>query len=82
MSVMVAKDRTSTAVSADVVPQKGVGGAFAPKQLDRVIKRFGHHGKVVLKSDGEPAIKVLLNRVEPCSWPEIDSDGARKLSSW
>ena len=63
VTVMVSKDRTTTAVSADVVPKKGIGGGFAPKQLDRVIKRYGHHGKIVLRSDGEPATKDLLSRV-------------------
>ena len=33
------------------------------KQLDRTIKKFGNHSKVVLRSDGEVAIRDLLNRV-------------------
>ena len=63
VTVLVTKDRKSTGLSADVVPKKGAGGGYAVKQLDRNIKKFGNHGKVVLRSDGEVAIRDLLSRV-------------------
>ena len=33
------------------------------KQLPRDVKKFGYHHKILVRSDGEPAIKDLLNRV-------------------
>ena len=63
VTVLVTKDRKSTGLSADVVPKKGAGGGYAVKQLDRNIKKYGNHGKVVLRTDGEAAIRDLANRV-------------------
>ena len=62
-TVLVVKDRGSKAFGANVVPQKGTGDGFAVKQFDRDIRRFGHRGAVTLRSDGEMAVKDLLNRV-------------------
>ena len=63
VTVLVTKDRKSGGVSATVVPKKGVGGGFAVSQYIREIKKFGHHHKILMRSDGENAIKDLLNRV-------------------
>ena len=45
------------------MPKKGVGGGFAVKQYLRDIKKFGHMHKVLIRTDGEPAIKDLMNKV-------------------
>ena len=63
VTVLVTKDRISSGVTADVVPKKGAGDGYAVKQLERNIKKYGNHGKIVLRSDGEVAIKDLLQRV-------------------
>ena len=60
VTVLVTKDRLSSGLSADVVPKKGAGDGYAVKQLERNIKKYGNHGKIVLRSDGEVAIKDLL----------------------
>ena len=62
-TVLVLKDRKSKGICAHVVPKKGVGGGFVVKQFDRDIKKFGYGHKVMLRSDGEPAIKDLLQKV-------------------
>ena len=63
VTVLVGKDRFSSGIAADVAPKKGAGAGYAVKQLDRNLKKFGNHGKVVLRSDGEVAIKDLLQKV-------------------
>ena len=61
--VLVSRDRGSGGVCAHVVPQKVAGSGWIVKQHDRDLKKFGHRGKIVLKSDNEPAIKDLLGKV-------------------
>jgi hypothetical protein len=63
VNVLVTVDRKSTGICADVVPRKGVGGGFAVKQLNRNLKKFGHHSKVVMRSDGEFDIRDLLDKL-------------------
>ena len=63
VTVLVTKDRKSGGVSATVVPKKGVGGGYAVSQYIRDIKKFGHHHKILIRSDGEHAIRDLLSRV-------------------
>ena len=52
VTVLVTKDRLSSGLLADVVPKKGAADGYALKQLDRNIKKYGNHGKIVLRSDG------------------------------
>ena len=63
VTVLVTKDRKSGGVSATVVPKKGVGGGYAVRQYIREVKKFGHHHKILIRSDGETAIKDLLSKV-------------------
>ena len=69
-TVLIVKDRASGGISANVVPKKGVGGGFAVKQFERDIRRFGHRKKLLLRSDGEPAVKDLLEKVADYRTPE------------
>ena len=62
-SVLVMKDRKSGGFCADIVPRKGVGGGFAVKQMNRNLKKFGHHSKVLIRSDGEFAIRDLIDKL-------------------
>ena len=63
MPVLVSKSRKTKSISAHVVPKKGTGGGWIVQQYLRDLKKQGLRGKVVLRSDGEPAIVDLLNRV-------------------
>ena len=63
VTVLVSKDRKSGATCAHVVPRKGVGGGYAVKQFLRDIKKYGHRHKVLLRTDGEPAIRDLMEKV-------------------
>jgi hypothetical protein len=63
VTVLVTKDRKSKGVCALVVPRKGVGGGFAVKQYVRDVKKFGYHHKVVIRTDGEYAIRDLIDKV-------------------
>ena len=62
-TVLVTRDRWSSGICAHVVPRKGVGDGFAVRQYVRDVKKFGYHHRVVIRSDGEPAIKDLLTKV-------------------
>ena len=61
VTVLVTRDRKSTGICANVVPKKGVGGGYAVKQYLRDIKKFGYHHKILIRSDGEPALCDLLS---------------------
>ena len=62
-TVLVMVDRKSSGICAHVVPKKGAGGGFAVKQVHRDIRKFGHRHKITIRSDGEPAIKSLFEKV-------------------
>ena len=68
--VLVIKDREKSGVCAHVVPKKGVGGGFIIKQFERDIRKFGYRHKVMLRSDGEPVIRDLLDKVSTLRAPE------------
>ena len=69
-TVLVIKERSKSGVAAHVVPKKGSGGGFIVKQFERDIRKFGHRHKVLLRSDNEPAMKDLLNKVSALRAPE------------
>ena len=69
-TVLVTRDRKSSGVCAHVVPRKGAGGGYIVKQYDRDVKKLGYHHKILIRSDGEPAIKDLLNKVAELRAPE------------
>ena len=63
VTVLVTRDRKTNGLCSHVVPKKGIGGGFAVKQYLRDVKKFGYHHKILIRSDGEPAIRDLLDRV-------------------
>ena len=69
MPILVAKDRKTKVVRARVVPQKGVQ-AYAVKVLGGIVDSLGYK-RVLLKSDQEPAILSLKERVKNESGVEI-----------
>ena len=63
ITVLVQKDRESRAIRSQVVGSKGVVKDEAIDAALRGVREFGHLGKVILKADGEPAIKALKEEV-------------------
>ena len=61
--VLVGRDRETRMTVAHVVPYKGAGVEWLGEQMVRDLHRLGAHGKVVLKSDQEPAIVDVLRDV-------------------
>ena len=50
---MVVKERTSQGFVAHVVPSKGTGAESVSQPLARDTRKFGFHGRVLIKIDGE-----------------------------
>ena len=63
MPVLISKNRKTKSISAHVVPKKGTGGGWIVQQYLRDLRKQGLRGKLTLRSDGEPAIRSLLDRV-------------------
>ena len=63
ISVLVGRDKATKAVFAHVVPCKGSETDLVCDQVCRDIRKLGHHGRVILKSDQEPAIVDFLQEV-------------------
>ena len=60
---LVGVDKASDAILAHVVPEKGTRFDWMASQLEKDICRFGYHGGVVFKSDGENATKELMSEL-------------------
>jgi hypothetical protein len=76
LTILVMKDRGSRAVQAWRVEKKG---AEDPDEVSRAVegvRRFGHRGKILLKTDGEPAILALKEKMM-----QSLSDGAISIES-
>ena len=61
--VLLQKDRDSRAIRTQVLESKGVACEEAVEAALREIDEFGHGGKIILKADGEPALKALREQV-------------------
>ena len=59
-TTIVGADKRTQAVLAHVAPKKGTEIAWVAQQLDRDVKKFGYNGRLVVKSDQEPAIVDLM----------------------
>ena len=61
MTSLIIKDRLSRAIQAWVVEQKGAGidAGEAVKSAVNGIRSFGHQGRLLIKTDNEPAILAL-----------------------
>ena len=81
MTGLVTNDRRSGSVCAHVCPKKAVGGGWIVKQFVRDIKKMGYQAKVILRSDGEPAIKDLLDKVGQMRGAETILEQSRKGDS-
>ena len=72
-TTLVGVDRTTQGIVAHVVPKKGTQFEWVAAQLEKDVRKFGYHGRVVLKSDGENAIKDLMKEValKRCDMPTV-----------
>ena len=61
-AVQVAKDTRTKAIFAHVVPRKGLAHAHGAEELIKDIEKLGYK-KIILKSDGEPALKNIQEEV-------------------
>ena len=64
--LLVSKARKVGAFAAHMVPKKGVGGGWIVQQYLRDLKKWGLRHKLLLRSDGEPAIIDLLTACATC----------------
>ena len=61
--VVVGKERKTKFFVAHVVPSKGSRAEWVPRQLAKDLKKMGCHGRVLIRTDGENAIKDLAAEV-------------------
>ena len=61
--VLVGRDRRTGMFFAHAVPYKGAGVEWVAQQMARDISKCGYHGRVVLRSDQEPALQDLVGEV-------------------
>ena len=60
---LVGVDMASDAILAHVVPEKGTKFEWIASQLDKDVRKLGYHGHIVVKSDGENAVKDLMQEL-------------------
>ena len=60
---LVGVDKASDAILAHVVPEKGTKFEWVAAQLDLDVRKFGYHGRIVVKSDGENAARDLMEEL-------------------
>ena len=63
MAVLALKDRLSKLLCGHVVPNKGASAEWVISQANRDLQKMGHSNSVTLRSDGEPALVDLLNKI-------------------
>ena len=65
LTVLVGKDRQTNCFIAHAVPTKGTRDDWVALQIARDIRRLGYGDgmRVLLRSDGEPAIQALMREV-------------------
>ena len=63
ITVLVQKDRDSRAIRSQIVESKGVACEEAIEAALRGVNEFGHWGKIIIKADGENAVKALEDEV-------------------
>ena len=82
-TVLVGRCRRSKFLVAYVVPSKGVSEEWVAEEIVKDLKTMGHHGRVILRGDQEPALNSLFERVAeirgsvtvPENAPKGDSKG-------
>ena len=62
-STLVTRDRRSKVLNAHVVPNKGASVEWVIRQSLRDFENKCHSGRVLIRSDGEPALVDLINEI-------------------
>ena len=62
-TTLVGVDRYTQAVLAHIVPKKGTEFTWVAAQLERDVRKLGYNGRLVVKSDQEPAILDLMRKL-------------------
>ena len=78
MPILVMHDDKTGMTFSTVVPQKGVH-PYASVRVSNDLSILGHE-KIILKSDGEPAIKALKEAVQADSSMKIEITKTRRTS--
>ena len=61
---MVARERDTRMVCAVQVPRKGTTGSFAKNKMMAFVRELGYeYSPIILKSDGEAAVKAVIDEV-------------------
>ena len=60
---LVGVDKATDAILAHVVPEKGTRFEWAATQLERDVRRFGYHGRLVVKRNGENSARDLMSEL-------------------
>ena len=86
-TVLIMKDRGSRSILASVVQSKGRGLDETVTQAAANIRRLGHYGRVILKTDGEPAIMDLRrgwlrSSSVWCPWSAQHHTSLRAMAVW
>ena len=61
--MVVVKDSRSKAIRAHALKNKGIKSTYATRRVCADLEEWGHN-KVILKSDGEPAIRALKKKIK------------------
>ena len=77
MPAVAMRDSISKALFANVIPGKGLDYEWTSQQIVADIGRLGYP-KVVIRSDQEPAIKALVDRMKEIG----DSQGKETILEW
>ena len=59
-TTLIGVNKYTLSVLAHVVPKKGTEFQWIAAQLDSDVEKFGYHGRLVVKSEQEPAIVDLM----------------------
>jgi len=63
VAMLVGRSRLDRMLVAHVVPMKGADHEWVVRQISRDLMKMGHHGKVILRTDQEPALLDLMREV-------------------
>ena len=64
LTVIAFRESESSAVHAIVVPRKGRGEEWAIKKINKIIDEDWGKKKVIMRNDGEPAIKAFRKAIQ------------------
>ena len=81
MTVITFRESESSAVHGLVVPHKGRGEDWAVKTVVKIIDELLGKRRIIMRSDGEPAIKAFRKRTQESMIEDTISDESPKGDS-